>query len=246
MITRRILRSDRELKRKDQFRRELIGNLAHDLRSPLTSIQGYLETLLLKNEVLLPYEREKYLEIILSNTVYISKLVNGLLQLSKLAEDQIQPKFEIFSIEELVNDIILKFEPIAAKKDISIQTDAYQKLPLVIGDIGMIERAITNLMENAIRYTPSNGMVEIKLLQMFQKVRIIISDTGYGISREDLPYVFDRYYKNKRCTTSTDKSTGLGLAIAKKIVDIHNSTLRIKSKVDIGTTIYFELSTCMK
>lgn len=242
-ITKNIPGSNRGLERKDCLRRDLVANLAHDLRSPLTSIQGYLETLLLKNTELCPREREKYLEVILSNTIHISKLVDGLFQLSKLAESQIQPSFEVFSIEELVNDIILKVEPNAAKKDISIQVNFSQKLPFVLGDIGMIERAITNLLENAIHYTPSKGVVQVELLQKFKKIRIIISDTGCGISPVDLPYIFNRYYRKKRYTTPTDKSTGLGLAIAKRIVDIHNSTLKIKSQVGIGTKIYFELFT---
>lgn len=229
------------MERKDCLRRDLVANLAHDLRSPLTSIQGYVETLLLKNTVLCPREREKYLEVILSNTIHISRLVDGLFQLSKFAESKIQPSFEVFSIEELVNDIILKVKPNAVKKDISIQANLPPKLSLVIGDIGMIERAITNLLENAIHHTPPKGVVRVELLQKSKKVRIIVSDTGCGISPVDLPYVFNRYYKKKRCTTPTDKSTGLGLAIAKRIVDIHNSTLKIKSRVDIGTEIYFEL-----
>jgi len=232
-----------ELKRTDDLRRELVAGVSHDLRSPLASIQGYLETILIREEKLSPEEKNKYLEIILSNTQMLSKLVSELFELSKLDAKQVQPKPERFSIAELVQDVVLKLKPQAENNNINLEPVFPEKEPLVDADIALIERALSNLIENAIRYTPQNGTVKVVLSVSGEKVRITVSDTGAGIPQKDLPYIFDRFYRVERSRNRMTGGTGLGLAISKKILELHNSDIEVYSEVNVGTKFYFDLNT---
>ncbi len=235
-----------ELKQTDNLRRELVANVSHDLRSPLASIQGYIETIMMKEAELNPEDRLKYLETILNNTTMLSKLVEELFELSKLDAKQIQPKSEPFSIAELTQDIVMKFQPNAEKTKINLKAELPQNLPLVYGDIGLIERALSNLMENALRYTPANGTVKVELSGIDHKIRISISDTGVGIPKDELPHIFERFYRVEKSRSREKGGTGLGLAIAKKILEIHNSTISVESEPNVGTTFYFDLKTLDK
>ena len=235
-----------ELKQTDNLRRELVANVSHDLRSPLASIQGYIETIMMKESELNPEDRLKYLETILNNTTMLGKLVEELFELSKLDAKQIQPKSEPFSIAELTQDIVMKFQPNAEKTKINLKADLPQNLPLVYGDIGLIERALSNLMENALRYTPANGTVKVELSGIDHKIRISISDTGVGIPKDELPHIFERFYRVEKSRSREKGGTGLGLAIAKKILEIHHSSISVESELNVGTTFYFDLKTMDK
>ena len=232
-----------ELKRTDDLRRELVAGVSHDLRSPLASIQGYLETILIKNEKLTPEEKNKYIEIILSNTQMLSKLVSELFELSKLDAKQVQPKPEQFSIAELTQDVVMKLKPQAEKNNVHLEPVFPKEIPLVFADIALMERALSNLIENAIQYTPTNGTVKVVLSNSNQKVRITVSDTGQGIPTQDLPYIFDRFYRVERSRSRTTGGTGLGLSIAKKILELHDSEILVESEVNVGTKFYFDLKT---
>lgn len=231
-----------ELKRNDDLRRELIANVSHDLRSPLTSIQGYLETILMKEEGLSAEERKQYLETILNNTRSLNKLVHELFELSKLDAQQVQPEIENFSLAELAQDVVMKFKKQAENYKIDLKMDVSPGLPQIQGDIGMIERAISNLIDNALQYTPENGSVEVKLKKLGDDVHLAVSDTGIGIPVEDLPHIFDRFYRSKKRSLRKTSSTGLGLAIAKKIIEAHNHTISVQSEENVGTTFSFSLS----
>ncbi len=236
-----------ELKRTDDLRRELVANVSHDLRSPLASMQGYLETILIKDETLQAGERRKYLQTIFENTKMLGTLVSELFELSKLDARQIQPKAEPFSIAELTQDVVMKFKPQAEKLRVNLQAALSKDLPMVHADIAMIERALSNLIDNALRYTPEAGTVKVDLQNHHGKVRIVISDTGCGIPVEEIPLIFERFYRieKSRARGSGPKplagGAGLGLAIAKRILDLHDSTISVQSVVNVGTTFSFEL-----
>lgn len=228
-----------ELTRADELRRELIANVSHDLRTPLASIQGYIETVLMKNETLSADERREYLRTILNGTERLNKLVQELFELSKLEAKQTRPKPEPFSLPELVNDLAQKFAPQAEQKGIAISTDSPKGLPLVKADIGLIERVLQNLLENAITYTPSGGKVHVVLEQRDGKVKTEVEDTGIGISNNDLPFVFNRFYQVR--TNKKPSGSGLGLAIVKKILEAHGEAISVESRVNEGTKFVFEL-----
>jgi signal transduction histidine kinase len=228
-----------EIKNNDRLRRDLIANISHDLRSPLASVQGYLETIMIKEEKLSHKERGEYLEIVHKNIQRLSRLVDDLLELSKLDANQIKPKPENFSISELTQDVVLKFKPQAEKQHITIHSDLPTGIPIVEGDIGMIERALSNLLDNALIYTPEKGTVTVELEDKEKRVSVKVSDNGKGIAPEDLPHVFDRFYRGDKSRST--EGTGLGLAITKKIIEAHQGKIEVQSHLNRGTTFHFDI-----
>jgi len=231
-----------ELQKNDNQRRELIANISHDLRSPLASIQGYIETILMKQDQLPAAEQKDFLKITLKNVIQLNQQVNQLFELSKLDTNRIKPSPEIFSLTELVQDVVLKFNPLAEEKNIILETQAETNLPFVRGDIGMIDRAISNLIDNAIKYSNPNGHIYIRLERRQNAVFFIIRDEGSGIAAEDLPHIFDRFYMADKSRTKGKHGSGLGLAIAQRILEAHKSVLSVESKAGEGTQFAFSLS----
>lgn len=230
-----------ELQKTDKLRRNLIANVSHDLRSPLASMQGYLETILIKDTNLSKEERNRYLETIRKNTEMLRTMVDELFELSKLDARQVEPELESFSIAELAQDVLLKLKPRADEKGVALDINLRQSLPQVVADIGLIERVLTNLIENAIHYTEESGRVSLRLKENSSTVRIAIEDDGCGISEEDLPHIFDRFYRGDKSRSLSTGSTGLGLAIAKKILELHGREISVESEAGEGTTFVFSL-----
>ena len=227
-----------ELKGVDTLRKELISNVSHDLRTPVASIQGYAETLLLKKDDVSEEDRERYLKTIVKSSERLKKLVSELFELSKLESNQIKPEMEIFVIAELIYDIANKYRIISQKKGISINTVLSKDLPLVKADISLLERALQNLIDNAIKFCDEGDTINIEVnTDEVGKVGVRISDSGQGIKQEDIPHIFERYYKGREHT----ESTGLGLAIVKKIMELHHSDIKVFSQFGKGTTFSFQL-----
>lgn len=227
-----------ELKGVDKLRRELISNVSHDLRTPVASIQGYAETLILKKDDVSREEQTKYLQIIYKSCGRLKKLVEELFELSKLQTNQIKPNPEPFSISELVHDIANKYRILTQKKGVSVNTVIDKNVPLVRADISMINRVLQNLIDNAIKFCNEGDTINIEIDPKKEKwVEVRVADSGQGIKQEDLPNVFQRYYKGQ----DDKQSTGLGLAIVKKIIDLHHSKIKVISQYGKGTTFAFDL-----
>lgn len=230
-----------KLKQNDVLRRELIANVSHDLRTPLASIQGYVETILMKDD-LGSADRQRFLEVIQKNTQNLSELVSELFALSKLEARQVLPDLETFAVDELVQDIVLKFQPLAAKSEITIKASYGEDLPRVKADIAMIDRVLSNLVRNAIQYTPAGGQVTVQLEAKETAVLIRVRDTGKGIAPEDLPHIFDRFYRGSKQGKSDSSSTGLGLTIAGRMIEAHGKKILVESQLSKGTEFNFELN----
>lgn len=232
-----------DIREKDRLRRDLIANISHDLRSPLASIQGYLETILMKAEQLAPEQRQKMLDTIFKNARQLSRLVGELFEFSKLDARQVHPQKEAFSLAELAQDVVLKFKPRAENRQINLQLLVTEEIPMVSGDIGMIERALSNLIDNALNFTPNSGLVTIELACQNGAVTVKVADTGRGIPEEDLPHVFERFYRVEKSRTRQGEpgGAGLGLAITQKILEAHDSAISVKSALDKGTAFIFSL-----
>ncbi len=230
-----------ELNRADALRRELIANISHDLRTPLASIQGYVETLMMKEDSLNAEEKQQFLKTIFSSAERLGRLVQELFELSKLEAKQSQPKIEVFSMPELVNDVTMKFAPHAERNGVTISAEIPKSLPLVAADIGMIERVLQNLVENALNHTPSGGRVNVALARRDRKVVVAVEDTGVGVAEKDLPFIFERFYSARSRTQVNNSGAGLGLAITKKILEAHHEKIQVQSRVNEGTRFTFEL-----
>jgi len=229
-----------ELKSVENLRRELIANVSHDLRTPLAIMQGYVETLMLKENQIDPADRKKYLQTVHDSGNKLSKLIAQLFEYSKFEARQIQAKKEPFFIAELAQDIFQKYQLLAKEKGIHMHLNAKSDLPMVFADIGLVERVIQNLMDNALKFTPEGGEVTIALAGKDKSVEVRIADTGPGISMEEQAIIFERYRKVGR-KEGKSKGAGLGLAIAQKILELHNASIKVQSKLNEGTTFIFRL-----
>ncbi|NNL74812.1 MAG: HAMP domain-containing histidine kinase [Desulfobacterales bacterium] len=231
----------KNLKKADTSRRQLVANVSHDLRTPLATLQGYIETLLLKDKSLTTADRRHHLDIALQHCERLSQLVDELFELAKLDSHETEVRCEPFNIGELAHDVVQKFELSAKEKHISIQIELDPGIPFVLADIAMIERVIENLIENAMRHTPPGGAIRLTFGTQNSDVSVRISDTGCGIPDEDLPFIFDRFYQRKKAPKDKAGYSGLGLAITKRILELHNRTIRVKSSPQKGTHFSFLL-----
>ncbi len=229
-----------ELRGVDNLRKELIANISHDLRTPIASIQGYAETLLLKKEHLSEEEQVKYLGVVMKNSKKLKKLVDDLFELSKLEAKQRELNPEALQMAELVQDVTDKYRIIAKEKGISFNTIYSKNLPLVSADLALIDRALQNIIDNAIKFCETGDVITLELSLNGDSIRTKVSDTGAGIEAEELPHIFERYRKGK-ILTDTQKGSGLGLAIVKKIMELHHTDVYVESQIKKGTTFFFDL-----
>ncbi|MFC2094013.1 ATP-binding protein [Bacteroidota bacterium] len=230
-----------EMKTMDNLRRELVANVSHDLRTPLATIQGYIETILMKADSISDEDKKKYMQTIFSSTERLKNLVEELFELSKLEARETVPNPEPFSIAELVQDIQQKNLIIAEPKKIDLSLEFPFDLPLVYADIGMMEKVLQNLLDNAIKFTPINGNITISLFPEKEEIFLSVKDTGAGINSTDLPHIFDRYQKAERTSMHDNVGLGLGLAIVKKILEVHNILIDVKSAKGEGTSFSFKI-----
>jgi signal transduction histidine kinase len=231
------------LKKTDQLRRELVSNVSHDLRTPLASMHGYVETLLIKNDELSADKRREYLEIARKHTKRLGELIGDLFELSKLDSASIHPSVEAFSLAELLHDIVHEYELDAQKRNVRLTIEAPNDPAVVYADIGLMQRVLENLIRNALKFTPSGGKIDIRIDKQPGAVLVAIEDTGCGIAEEDLEHVFDRFYRAENATQAGSNNAGLGLAIVRKILDLHGSRISVSSQVDRGTRFEFDLPT---
>lgn len=193
----------------------------------------------MKEEQLSPEERKRYLNTALCQSEHLSRLATDLFDLAKL-EARPQLNLEPFRICELVYDVTEKYKLIAQQRGVTLEVTQDHNV-LVEGDIGLMERVLTNLLENAIRHTPEGGKVALSLIEQGDLANIQISDTGQGIPPEDLPHIFDRFYRVEKNRPKDSGSTGLGLAIGKLILGLHKTCIYVNSQLGRGTTFSFAL-----
>jgi signal transduction histidine kinase len=229
-----------ELKESDSLRRELVTNVSHDLRTPLTSMQGYLETLAVKKD-LTEKERQEYLDRAIEHSDRLRRLISDLFELARLDAHEVKAHPEPFALGELALDVFQKFHLLATDRGVELVSDPDPHLPFVMADIGLIERVLENLIKNAILYTPRGGTVTLTILPGQDQLTLEIADTGKGMSEEDLPHIFDRYYRADTTQDDTTDGTGLGLAITKRIVELHGATVDVQSEVGHGSVFAFSL-----
>lgn len=240
-MSERIVQQMRRLKDTDKLRRELVANVSHDLRTPLASIQGYLETLLLKQDTLTADEQRHYLEIAGKHSARLGKLVAELFELAKFDSNEIKLHLERFPIAELMQDIAQEFRLAAEKKKINLEICLEENSPVVFADIGLLARVFGNLIENALRYTPPGGTIRFGLSVDKDKASIRLSDTGCGIPPEDIPYIFDRFHRVEKHHWENSEGAGLGLAIVKRILEMHGSYIVVESAPNQGAAFSFHL-----
>jgi signal transduction histidine kinase len=244
-----------KLQQKELFQRQLIANISHDLRTPMASMRGYAETLTMKSGELSDEERNRYLAIIAANLEHLDDLIDHMLTLSRFESGQTVLRMEEFPLAELVDSVVLRCEPLAREREIELEFDCEEPCEATVhADPLQIAQVLQNLIENGIKFNHPGGTVQVSVRPASaHSVSVTVADTGVGISEKDLPHIFRRFYtadKSRSRTISSGvesvrqhlgQSSGLGLAIAAKIVAGHGSELAVESELGKGTTFRFEL-----
>lgn len=221
----------------DRSRRELIANVSHDLRTPVSSMQGFIETVLVKK--LSAEEQRDYLETAHKHCIRLNKLIGELFELSTLESGATEPDWERFPVMELVQDIIHDHELSAQERGVTLSAEAATQNVEVYADIAMIHRVLDNLISNALKHTSSGDRISIRVANDVDRVRVEVIDNGEGISARDIPHIFERYYQPD--TERQANGHGLGLAIVKRIVELHRSQIAVRSERNNGTEFRFWL-----
>jgi signal transduction histidine kinase len=229
------------LQEDDRLRRELVTNISHDLRTPLASMQGYIETLIIKDDSLNAGTRRRYLEVARKHATHLGRLIQDLFELAMLDSSRVTPDFEHFSLPELIHDVVQEFELQATEADVLLEVNPPDAAVSVFADISLIQRVLENLVGNALKYTPAGGKVSISVKRSARAVGVSVADTGSGIPQEALPHIFDRFYKAAQDDDQGEGSMGLGLAIAKRILELHSSEISVVSRERQGTRFHFDL-----
>ncbi len=231
------------LKETELFRKQYLGNVAHELKTPIFNIQGYISTLIdggLEDEDI----NHKYLERTEKSIDRLINIVNDLDTISKLESDMNRLKMEQFDIVVLTREIAEQAEIEADKKHIKIVVRGADDLPSpfwVMADKHYIGQVLVNLIVNSIRYGKEEGTTRIKFRDMLDKILIEVEDNGVGISKEDIPRVFERFYRTDKSRSREQGGTGLGLAIVKHIIEAHGERILLRSEVGVGSTFSFTL-----
>lgn len=230
-----VLRDMTEERLHDKLRKDFIANVSHELRTPISMLQGYSEAII---DGIADTEEEKVelVQIIYDESLRMGRLVNELLDLARMEAGHIQLNVEQINISDFCRRVLRKFQGVAKDHGIQLIDEIYDINKLVNGDIDRIEQILTNLIDNAIRHTSEDGSVTMKVESYHKGVKIDIQDTGSGIPEEDLPFVFERFYKADKARTRGRSGTGLGLAIVKNIVEAHHGKVSAHSKLGEGTT----------
>ena len=242
-MARELERTLEEQKKLDNMRKEFVANVSHELRTPLTSIKSYAEALI-DGDVEEKETAYKFLKVIDSETERMTRLVRDLLQLSKLDNEQMQWNMREISIGDVLIDSVDKVALSAKSKRQEIFLSIEDNLSHIIADKDRMEQVFLNVLTNAIKYTPEEGEIKVSLAVANDEMYLQVKDTGIGIPKEDMPRIFERFYRVDKARSREMGGTGLGLAIAKEIVDAHKGTISIESVVGAGTNISIALPIC--
>ncbi|WP_312048485.1 HAMP domain-containing sensor histidine kinase [Exiguobacterium profundum] len=228
-----VIRDTSESHRLDKMRTDFVANISHELRTPLVTLQGYSEAII-DGMTESDETTKEFASIIYDESLRLARLVNDLLDLARIESGKETMHFTSFDIGDFLPRVMRKFNQMASEKGIRLQTDAPHRLIEADGD--RLEQVFTNLIGNAIAHTDS-GEIRIEATEETDGLRIQLTDTGHGIPKEDLPFVFERFYKADKARTSGSKTgTGIGLAIVKNVVDAHHGKVSVSSTLGVGTT----------
>src|SRR5690625_1827122 len=237
-----VIRDMTEERKLDKLRKDFIANVSHELRTPIALMQGYSEAIV-DNIAESKEEKNELAQIIHEESLRMGRLVNELLDIARMEAGHIQLNVEPVEVELFVDRILKKFNGVASENQIFLELNKEITEPIILADPDRLEQVFTNLIDNAIRHSSEHGYVQVSVENNANKLIVAIKDSGSGIPEEDIPFVFERFYKadKSRERNAKKKGTGLGLAIAKNIIEAHHGTISVKSKLGKGTTFSFDI-----
>lgn len=232
-----VLQDVTQARKLEHLRREFVANVSHELRTPLSYLQGFTEAIL-DGVIQEPEEQEKYLNIILDETLRLRRLVNELLDLSQMESGQFTFKKEKISLTDLIDRVIKKVSPNLNKKQVAIKCQLGE-IPLIMADEDRIEQVLINLIDNALKYTPQGEEILVSCIKNNDNITVTVKDHGPGIPEEEIGFIWDRFYKVDKSRSRDKGGTGLGLAIVKSIIEAHGGKVAAHNCPEGGTEFYF-------
>lgn len=235
-----VLRNVTEKRRLDKLRTDFVANVSHELRTPLAMLQGYSEALL-DGVAQTPEEQQEVAKVINDESLRMGRLVQELLVLARMEAGHFRLETTKVDIASLIKRVLRKFQAIAKEQKVELKGSIEEGLPVGFWDEDKIEQVLTNLVDNAIRHTPEGGTVTLNANQVDHSLHLEVADTGSGIPEEDLPFIFERFYKADKARTRGQGGTGLGLSIVKHIIDAHHGKVTVTSHLGEGTRFLIKL-----
>ncbi|MCM2310192.1 MAG: HAMP domain-containing histidine kinase [Steroidobacteraceae bacterium] len=230
-----------QLQAVDTARREMLANLSHDLRTPLTTLLAHLETLQIEGARLSEQEHREFVDVAMRQSQRISRLIEQLLEAAKLEAGQVTVEPESLPVGELLQDVVQKFAIAARDRGVAINAEVSEPDLRVYADIALLERVLDNLIENALRHTPAGGRVTVCAAARPGCVRLSVEDNGPGMTAEAAARIFDRFYRGDAGRSTNGGQAGLGLAIVKSILDLHGATIDVVTQPGRGAKFQFDL-----
>ena len=236
-----ITRSFERVSEASRMKTEFISVVSHQLRTPLTNLRYTLQILISEKLGKIPKKEMEYYNILEENTKRMGDLINNLLTVSRIETKELPLRKEEFSLQDLSKKIVLKFKAFSEASNVNVKLKADKRIPSVFADPFWTEQIIQNLLDNAVRYIKEQGMVEIKLKLSNNKVLFEIHDNGVGIPPEEQKYIFKKFFRSKNVLKYQTQGSGLGLHIAKQIIDMMGGKIWFKSQEGQGTSFFFTL-----
>lgn len=233
----------KEIQFYQEQRNEFLADIGHELRTPITYLKGYSEIIL--QTTLSNREQQEYFHIIHEQSTRLQRLVQDLFELARMEQGDFSFRKERLSLEEVVTNVLSFVESSMDARGIVVEYQPPKRVPYVDGDSQRLEQLFINILENARRYTPPNGFVEVKYEETSQDITVQIRDSGSGIPKDELPFIMERMYRVEKSRSQETGGTGIGLAICKKIVDMHQGDLWVESEEGQGTIFYVRLPRCL-
>lgn len=231
----------RDLRQMEDYRKEFLGNVSHELKTPIFAIRGFTETLL-DGAIENPAVNRSFLDKILRNADRLSNLARDLGEISRIETGELKMEMAPFSLKALVGEILESLDPMARAKDVRLAVSGLDALPAVLGDPERLRQVVTNLVDNAIKYNNPGGTVEVVARPLPSgHVKVSVADDGIGIGSEHIGRITERFYRVDRSRSRSQGGTGLGLAIVKHILAAHGTTLMVESRPGSGSTFGFSL-----
>ena len=228
-----------ELRRLEQIRKEFVANVSHELRTPLATIKAFAETLH-SGAVEDTENRMEFIQEIEKNADRMTRLVDDLLTISALESGKLPPAFEPVDLMRVAREVVVGLMPLAQKKLIVLRLEPFH-IPQVRADKGQLKQVLTNLLDNAVKYTAEKGTIRLTASAQDGRVTVKVEDTGCGIPSQELPRIFERFYRVDKARSREMGGTGLGLSIVKHILELHGGSVGVESAVGRGSTFRFTL-----
>ena len=229
------------LRKVENYRREFLGDVSHELKTPIFTIQGFTETLLngaIDDESV----NRKFLQKILVNTRRLTNLASDLVEISRIETGELEMKMSPFKLEDVVDEVVDQLEQLAEEKNVQLRKKIATDLPAILGDRARISQVLVNLVDNAIKYGNAGGDVEVVAQPLASgEIKVTVADTGIGIAPQHIPRLTERFYRVDKSRSRDQGGTGLGLAIVKHILGAHDAEMQIESRPGVGSTFGFNL-----